>query len=206
MYLSEILLFMTNNMINLAIFASGSGTNAENLIQFFSGSNRYQIKLIVSNKPDAYVLKRAEKFGIESHCLSSEQIKDHSLMIEVLKQHQIDFVVLAGYLKLIPPVLIEQFPSKIVNIHPALLPKFGGKGMYGMNVHRAVVDAKEAETGISIHYVNEHYDSGNIIFQVSCSVLPNDTADDVAQKIHELEMAHFPVVLEQVLRKTWPEV
>jgi phosphoribosylglycinamide formyltransferase, formyltetrahydrofolate-dependent len=187
--------------INIAIFASGSGTNAENIIQYFAHNEKIEISLIVSNKSDAYVLERAKKFGVKSQVVSSSQMKDQDYVLSLLKENNINFIVLAGYLLKIPPYLISQFPNAIVNIHPALLPKFGGKGMYGDNVHKAVVEAKEKESGITVHFVNENYDEGTSIFQAKCPVLPTDTYEDVASKVHKLEYAYFPQAIESVCAK-----
>jgi len=186
--------------MNIAIFASGSGSNAENIVTYFKNSKEIKVSLIISNKSDAYVLERAKNLKVEGLFLKKEILSDKEALLSILNQHNINFIVLAGYLKLIPSFLIQAFPNKIINIHPALLPKYGGKGMYGMHVHRAVVDHAETETGITIHYVNENYDEGNIIAQFKCSVDKNDTADDVAQKIHILEMENFPRTIEQLAK------
>jgi phosphoribosylglycinamide formyltransferase-1 len=185
--------------MNIAIFASGSGSNAENISKYFSNSKKDKVSFILSNKKDAYVLERAKNLGILSLHFSKDELADKKLMLGLMQKHKIDFIILAGYLKLIPNFLIEAFPNKIINIHPALLPKFGGKGMYGMNVHKAVVEKKETETGISIHYVNAKYDEGQIIAQFKCKLDKTDTPEDVADKIHELEMENFPKVIENVL-------
>jgi len=185
--------------MNIAIFASGSGTNAENIIKYFQNSSSIKVKLILSNKKDAYVLERARKLNTESIFLKKEDLDNPEILLSLLKLHRIDWIVLAGYLKLIPSFLIKAFPNKIINIHPALLPKFGGKGMYGMHVHEAVVENKERKTGITVHYVNENYDEGNIIAQAECLVDENDTAQDVADKIHILEMNHFPAIIDKLL-------
>ncbi len=184
---------------NIALFASGSGSNAENIIKYFDGNKNIEISLVISNKADAFVLERAKKLNIPSVILNAQDMKDANKVISTLNNYGIDFIVLAGYLLKIPSYLIEAFPNAIINIHPALLPKFGGKGMYGHHVHQAVVDAKESESGITIHYVNENYDEGATIFQAKCPVLPTDTPDDVAGKVHELEYSHFPQVIDQVV-------
>lgn len=186
-------------MINIAIFASGSGSNAENITNYFKDREGVSIKLIISNKGDAYVHKRAEKLGIKSLTFSKSSFENTSEVVDCLKKNQIDFIVLAGFLLKVPQNLIDAYPHKIVNIHPALLPKFGGKGMYGDNVHKAVVAAGETESGITIHYINENYDEGNIIFQAKCDVLPGDTYENVAEKVHQLEYVHFPKVIDKVL-------
>ncbi|MDO5572208.1 MAG: phosphoribosylglycinamide formyltransferase [Bacteroidales bacterium] len=187
--------------IKIAIFASGSGTNAENIAQYFAHNEKIEISLIISNKCDAYVLERAKKLGIKSVIIASSQMKDEDFVLSLLKDNNINFIVLAGYLLKIPSYLISHFPNAIVNIHPALLPKFGGKGMYGDNVHKAVVEAKEKESGITVHFVNENYDEGTTIFQAKCPVLPTDTFEDVASKVHKLEYAHFPHAIESVCLK-----
>ncbi len=183
---------------NVAILASGSGSNAENIIQYFAGNDDIDFRLIVSNKFDAYVHERAKKLGIPSYTFSRMDFEDGKVL-ELLKEEQIDFIILAGFLLKVPENLLRAYPDKIVNIHPALLPKFGGKGMYGSHVHEAVVAAKEKESGITIHYVNENYDEGQIIFQAKCEVLPTDTPDDVAEKVHALEYEFFPKVIEKIL-------
>lgn len=183
---------------NVALFASGSGTNAENIVRTFRSMN-YPIEFhILSNRKDAKVLARARKLNVPS--LVFDDLKNPEGKLKAyLDQAQIDFIVLAGFLKKIPPYLVEAYPNKIINIHPALLPKFGGKGMYGSYVHEAVIQAKEIESGITIHYVNEYYDEGNIIFQARCPVTEVDTPETLAQKIHQLEYEHFPKVLAQLL-------
>lgn len=191
-------------MVNIAIFASGSGSNAENISNYFKGREGVSIRLIISNKEDAFVHKRAEVLGIKSITFPKESFENTNLVIDCLRENQIDFIVLAGFLLKIPQNIIDAYPQKIVNIHPALLPKFGGKGMYGDNVHKAVVAAGESESGITIHYINENYDEGNVIFQAKCEVLPDDTYNDVAEKVHQLEYLHFPQVIDAVLTKIYP--
>lgn len=185
-----------NNKI--ALFASGSGSNAENIVRYFSTKSGFEFPLIVSNKSDAYVHERASKLGIPSFTFSKDEFEKGTNILSLLNKYKINCIVLAGFLLKIHPPLLQAFPNKIINIHPALLPKFGGKGMYGHHVHQAVVDAKETVSGITIHYVNENYDEGNIIFQATCPVLPDDTADMVAEKVHALEYEHFPRVIEMV--------
>ena len=186
--------------MNVAIFASGSGSNAENIFKYFENIDSINIKFILSNKKDAYVLERAKKLNVKGLYFSKDKLSDSSSMLTFLNTNKIDLIVLAGYLKLIPEFLIESYPNKIINIHPALLPKYGGKGMYGMNVHKAVVENKEPETGITIHYVNAKYDEGQIIAQYKCAVEKNDSPEDIATKIHELEMEYFPKVIERLLK------
>jgi len=187
--------------VRLAILASGSGSNAENIIRFFSSENRVEIGLIISNRSEAQVHQRAARLGIPSLTLPRETLADGLILAKILKNERIDFIILAGYLLKIPAGLISTFPNRIVNIHPALLPKFGGKGMYGNHVHQAVVDAKEQESGITIHIVNENYDQGSIVFQAKCPVYTEDSAEDVAVKVHTLEYRHYPEVIGQLLQK-----
>ena len=185
------------NVKKIAIFASGSGTNAENIMGYFADNELIKIDSLWSNNPNAFALKRAETRGIETFVFNREELNSQEVLLEKLKKRKIDLIVLAGFLWLIPDYLVENFT--IINIHPALLPKYGGKGMYGMNVHKAVVNNKETETGITIHYVNEKYDEGQIIFQAKCEVSENDTPEDVAEKVHNLEYEYFPGVIEEVL-------
>ena len=184
----------------IAIFASGSGSNAQNIIEYFADNKNIIVDSVWTNNPSAYVLERAKKCGIDSFIFSREEFKSTLFVVEKLKNRNINLIVLAGFLWLIPSNLIQNF--RIINIHPALLPKYGGKGMYGMNVHQAVVENKEIESGISIHFVNEKYDEGEIIFQAVCPVLPSDSPEDVAEKVHQLEYKHFPEVIEKVLINT----
>ena len=184
---------------NIAIFASGEGTNAQRIIDFFKNSEKVNVALVVSNKDTANVLNRAKAVSIETFLLNKTNFLENDSTIQFLKSKNIDLIVLAGFLWMIPENLVRAFPNKIINIHPALLPKFGGKGMYGMNVHKAVVDAKEKQSGISIHFVNEQYDEGEIISQHTCIVSENDTPESLAIKIHELEYEFFPKAIEKVL-------
>ena len=195
-------------MKHVAIFASGSGTNAQNLIEYFNyGKNRSnktspdtKVEVVICNKPGAYVLTRAEKLGVPTAVLNKEELTNSTeRLFELLKQYSIDYIILAGYLLKIPAELIEMYPDKIINIHPALLPAYGGKGMYGHHVHEAVVAAKAKESGITIHLVDEKYDNGTILFQAKCSIDPTDTPDDVAKKIHHLEQANFPRVVDEYI-------
>lgn len=188
-------------MKNIAIFASGEGTNAQNIINYFAESENVKIALIVSNKPTANVLNRAKNANIPTLLIDRKVFYDTDETIEKLKSAKIDFIILAGFLWLIPEILIKAFPNKIINIHPALLPKFGGKGMYGMNVHKAIIESKEKESGITIHFVDEKYDEGKIISQHKCKVEENDTSEMVAQKIHQLEYEFFPKAIEYVIGK-----
>lgn len=184
---------------NIAIFASGNGTNAENIIKYFSGNKDIKVKIVMANKADAFVLERAHRLGIPTLYINREQWADATHILTLLHEQQIDFIVLAGFLARIPDALLHAYPNRIVNIHPSLLPKFGGKGMYGNKVHEAVVAAGETESGITIHYLNEHYDEGQIIAQYRCPVIPNDTPQDVASRVHALEYEYYPKVIEQLL-------
>ena len=182
----------------VAIFASGSGSNAENIIRFFSGEKNVIFPFILSNKSDAFVKNRAEKLNIPFIFFTKEQWINGEIL-NLLKNEGIDLIVLAGFLLKVPSELIEAYPKKIVNIHPSLLPKYGGKGMFGHHVHEAVLAAGDAESGITIHYIDEHYDEGAVILQVKCPVLPDDTPDTLASRVHQLEYEHFPVVIEGLL-------
>ncbi|MBB3187348.1 phosphoribosylglycinamide formyltransferase [Microbacter margulisiae] len=186
-------------MIKIAIFASGSGTNAENITRYFNNQEAIKVALIVSNNSNAYVLQRALQLNVPTEICLKHELLDSQLVLSLLKKYEVDWIILAGFLLKIPDYLLEAYPKRIINIHPALLPKFGGKGMYGHHVHQAVVDAGATESGITIHYVNERYDEGDIIFQAKCRVFASDTPDDVAAKIHELEQMHFPKVIEHVI-------
>jgi phosphoribosylglycinamide formyltransferase-1 len=190
-----------SSKINLAVFASGTGTNAQKLIQYFKDSPVAGVSLIVCNKEGAGVLGIAEREGIPHLLIGKEQFFRGDAYLPQLKEHGISFIVLAGFLWKIPQALVEAYPKRIVNIHPALLPKFGGKGMYGQYVHEAVLQAGEVESGITIHYVDEHYDNGDIIFQTACPVLEGDTPDTIAQRIHQLEHLHYPRVVEEVVKE-----
>lgn len=184
---------------NIAIFASGSGTNAENIIRYFEKNDSVRVLLVISNKADAYVLERARRLEVPCSVFLREDWVTGDKILLLLQQYHIDFVVLAGFLVRVPEVLLHAYPNKIINIHPALLPKFGGKGMYGDRVHEAVVAAGEKESGITIHYINERYDEGDIIRQFTCPVLPEDSAADVAGKVHALEYEYYPVIIDEVL-------
>jgi len=188
-------------MVNVAIFASGNGSNAENIANYFSDNNNISITLIVSNKSDAYVHERAKKLRIPSVSFNKIEFADGIKILKTLKDYKIDFIVLAGFLLKVPDSILESYPECIINIHPALLPKHGGKGMYGDRIHQAVKNAGDLETGITIHYINENYDEGDIIFQSFCDVLPEDTPDDIANKVHALEYEHYPKVIEETVKK-----
>jgi phosphoribosylglycinamide formyltransferase 1 len=187
-------------MIQLAVFASGAGSNAQRIIEHFNGHTQVSIALVVCNKPGAGVIAVAEQAGIPVLMIEKEQFTRGDAYTAALRARDIDFIVLAGFLWKIPPALVSAFAGKIVNIHPALLPKYGGKGMYGHFVHEAVIASGDTSSGISIHFVDELYDHGNIIFQASCPVEPGDTPATLAQKIHLLEHAHYPAIIEKTLQ------
>lgn len=182
-------------MPRLAIFASGSGSNAENIIRFFANSSQISITRIFCNNPSAGVIQRAEKLAVPVTVFSRDDFYNSSQVINQLIEDKTDVIILAGFLWLIPQNLIAQFKNKIINIHPALLPNYGGKGMYGAHVHKAVIANKEAKSGITIHLVDEIYDNGKTLFQATCDITPDDTAETLAQKIHTLEYEHFPKVV-----------
>lgn len=186
-------------MNRIAIFASGNGTNAQCIAEYFSDNNRAEISLILSNKADAYVLTRASKMDIPSYVFNRQQFYNSNKVLDTLRNKKIDWVVLAGFLWLVPLNILQSYPDKIINIHPALLPKYGGKGMYGPKVHEAVLKNRDQESGISIHYVNAKYDDGAIIFQAKCQVESNDTPDTLASKVHKLEYTYYPKVIETLL-------
>ncbi len=187
-------------MKRIVIFASGSGTNAENLIKFFHNRETGSVILVLTNNPHAKVLERAKSLNVSAMSFNRVAFTQNNDVLNILKASKPDLIVLAGFLWKFPEHILNEFPNKVINIHPALLPKYGGKGMYGSFVHEAIVKNKETETGITIHYVNEHYDEGAIVFQVKCAIEPSDTAEDVAAKIHELEMEYFPKVVEGLIK------
>ena len=186
-------------MKRIVIFASGSGTNAENLIKFFQNSDKASVIQVLTNNPHAKVLERCKTLKVSALSFNRVAFSKSNDVLNILKASQPDLIILAGFLWKFPEFILNAFEGRVINIHPALLPKYGGKGMYGMHVHNAVVANKEPETGITIHYVNENYDEGAIIFQAKCPVLTSDSAEDVAAKIHELEMEYFPKVVNQLL-------
>jgi len=188
-------------MKNIAIFASGSGTNAENLIRFFRTSPFGEVRVVLSNRSDAGVIDRAQSLDVESLVFTREQFYNTNEVLDLLVEREIDYIILAGFLWLVPEYLLLPFENKIVNIHPALLPKYGGKGMYGSRVHKAVIEAGEEESGITIHYVNQAYDEGDIIFQARCKIDLDESPDSLASKIHELEYEFFPTEVENLLKK-----
>jgi phosphoribosylglycinamide formyltransferase-1 len=192
----------TVSPIRIAIFASGSGTNAQRIMDYFSKSTTIEVALLLSNNPDAYALTRAKDAQIPTRIFSKLEFNDSTVIVDELKAAKIDWIVLAGFLWLIPKSLIQAFPTSMLNIHPALLPNFGGKGMYGMHVHKAVIETGAKETGITIHKVNEEYDKGEIVFQARFDVLSTDSPETVAEKIHALEYAYFPIVIEEQINKS----
>ncbi len=191
---------MSTPINRIAIFASGSGTNAQNIIDYFKKVPGIEVSLVLSNRSSAYVLQRAKDLGVKAASFTREDIYETDRLADQLKKGNIDFIVLAGFLWLMPAALINAYPNRILNIHPALLPKYGGKGMYGDRVHKAVKEAGEKETGITIHYVNEQYDEGQVIFQARCIVDPADEIGRIAEKVHALEYEHYPRIIEMVIK------
>lgn len=182
--------------IKIAVFASGNGSNAENICKYFAASGTAEVSLILCNNPGAYVLHRAENLNVPAVVFDGKQLEDGTVL-SLLRDNGIGFVVLAGFLKKIPDAIVYEYENRIVNIHPSLLPKYGGKGMYGDKVHEAVSAAKEKQSGITIHYLNEHYDEGDIIFQATCDILPGDVPDTIAAKVHALEYEYYPKVIDK---------
>ena len=183
----------------IAIFASGNGTNCENIIRYFQAKGDAEIAFVLSNRADAYALVRARRLGVKTVVMTRDTFNDESAVMELMRREHVGFIVLAGFLLLVPPFLIDAFDHRIVNIHPALLPKYGGKGMYGRHVHEAVKAAGESETGMTVHWVTREYDSGEIIAQYKTAISPTDTVDDIAAKEHELEMKYFPEVIDRIV-------
>ena len=190
---------MSNNCHNIAVFASGSGSNCENLIRYFNEKECARVALVVCNKTDAFVLERAHRLGVPTAVVRKAELAKPEVVLPLMQQYGIDFVVLAGFLPLVPDYLIDAFPRRMVNLHPSLLPKFGGKGMWGHHVHEAVKAAGETETGMTVHYVSSQCDGGDIIKQFATPLSPDDTPDDIAAKEHVLEMEHFPKVIEELI-------
>lgn len=188
-------------MKNIAIFASGNGTNAENIARYFLGNKDIRVSIVLSNSANAGVHQRASRLGIPSFTFRREDFAAGTPIVDFLKSYDIDLIVLAGFLCLVSKPLLDAYPEKIINIHPALLPKFGGKGMYGGRVHEAVIAAGEKESGITIHYIDENYDKGSTIFQATCPVMPGDSPDSLAARVHALEYEYFPKVIEEILSK-----
>lgn len=186
-------------MPRLAVFASGSGSNAQRIIEYFSLHPTVAIPVILCNKPDAFVLKRAELLGVPSVVFNRTSLYDTGFVEKTLRSFAIDYIILAGFLWLVPQSLLAAYPGRIINIHPALLPKYGGKGMYGMKVHEAVIASGDHESGITIHHVDAHYDEGRVIYQAKCPVDKGDTPDMLAAKIHDLEYRYYPEVIEKIV-------
>lgn len=188
-------------MKRIAIFASGSGSNAQRIMEHFKRNKEMEVAIVLSNRPDAYVLQRADNFEVPTHVFTREEFYNTNLIPNLLQNLQVDLIVLAGFLWLVPGKLLELYPDRIINIHPSLLPSYGGQGMFGDRVHEAVLASGDEETGISIHYVNENFDEGEIIYQSRCAVEPGDTVEKLAYKVHQLEHLHYPRVIEDVLKK-----
>jgi len=187
-------------MINIAIFASGSGSNAENLFNYYANSTNVKIKLVITNNENAGIVERANRYRKNIQIISKTALTNYTeQLIDFLQTEEVDLIVLAGFLLKVPEALVKAFPNRIINLHPALLPKFGGKGMYGANVHNAVIEAQEKESGITIHFVNEEYDKGEIILQAKCDVSANDTIETLAEKIHQLEYEFLPKAVDKVI-------
>jgi phosphoribosylglycinamide formyltransferase-1 len=188
-------------MKRIAIFASGSGSNAQRIMEHFKRNKEMEVALVLCNKPDAYVLQRADNFEVPTHVFTKDEMLHTNSIDNLLKNLEIDIIVLAGFMWLLPDRFIQNYPKRIINIHPALLPKFGGEGMFGKKVHTAVLQSKEIETGITIHYVNEHFDEGEIIYQSKCAIEKTDDAEKLAYKVHQLEHIHYPKIIEDLLKK-----
>ena len=190
--------FYIYHMANIAIFASGNGTNAENIIRYFADNNIIKIAAVFSNKEKAPVLEKAKNLQVPAFYFKREDFSSGYPILEILHELHIDGICLAGFLCMVSPILLKAFPKRIINIHPSLLPKFGGKGMYGLNVHRKVIENAEKESGITIHYIDELYDQGEIICQATCPVLPTDTPEELASRVHSLEYKYYPLVIERI--------
>lgn len=191
-----------NTPIRLAILGSGNGTNAQQISEYFAGRTDVQVACIIYNKRDAYIAQRAKNLGIEARYFGRADFYDNGAVLNYLREKQIDWVILAGFLWLVPTTILDAYPNRIINIHPALLPKYGGRGMYGHHVHEAVVAAGEHESGITIHIVDNNYDRGTTLFQARCTVTADDTADTLAAKIHLLEKEHFPRVIDETIKRS----
>lgn len=187
--------------LNIAVFVSGSGTNCENLIRYFMNTDNIRVALVVSNKPEAYALVRAQRLNVPTAVVTKAELNNEDVMMPLLQQHAVGMIVLAGFLPLVPDFLVEAFPRRIINIHPSLLPKYGGKGMWGRHVHEAVKAAGDTETGMTVHYVSNICDGGEIIAQFRVAVSPDDSVDEIMEKEHQLEMRHFPVVIEKLIEE-----
>jgi len=184
----------------LAIFASGSGSNAENICNYFANSSDIEVVLMCTNKRDAYIVKRAEKLDIPVVFISESELNNFDVLHKKLQNAKVDIIILAGFLLKLPAIMIEYYPNRILNIHPSLLPKYGGKGMYGNKVHKAVLENKETESGISIHFVNQNYDEGEIVLQEKCVISEDETLETLTEKIHQLEHNYFPIAIEKTLK------
>ena len=184
----------------LAIFASGSGSNAENICNYFANSSDIEVVLMCTNKRDAYIVKRAEKLDIPVVFISKSELNNFDNLHKKLQSVKVDIIILAGFLLKLPAIMIEYYPNRILNIHPSLLPKYGGKGMYGNKVHKAVLENKETESGISIHFVNQNYDEGEIVLQEKCVISEDETLETLTEKIHQLEHNYFPIAIEKILK------
>ena len=187
-------------MKKIVLFASGSGSNVENIVKYFKENTKVEISKVYTNNPNAYVIERCKNLDLPCQIFGRKEFREDLSVLTDIQAIQPDLIVLAGFLWLVPSAYVDAFPDKIINIHPALLPKYGGKGMFGQHVHEAVVANNEQESGITIHYVNEKYDDGNIIRQEKCILEANDTADDVASKVHALEYKYFPIAIEEILK------
>ena len=185
----------------LAIFSSGSGSNAENICNYFASSPDIEVVLICTNKQDAFIVKRADKLNIPVYLFTKNELNNFVDLYEKLQIIGVDVIVLAGFLLKLPTLMVDKYPNRIINIHPSLLPKYGGKGMYGANIHKSVIENKESESGISIHFVNKNYDEGEIILQKKCILSNNETIETLTQKIHKLECDYFPIAIEKTLKK-----
>lgn len=190
------------NPIRLAILGSGNGTNAQQISEYFADRTDVQVACIIYNKRDAYIAERAKNLGIEAHYFGKADFYSNGAVLKYLQAKQVDWVILAGFLWLMPEDILAAYPNRVINIHPALLPKYGGKGMYGHHVHEAVVAAGERESGITIHIVDQHYDRGTTLFQARCTVTPDDTPDTLAAKIHLLEKEYFPRVIDETIKRS----
>ena len=188
--------------VRLAILGSGNGTNAQQISEYFAGRTDVEVACIIYNKRNAYIAERAKNLGIESHYFGCADFYENGAVMKYLEEKRVDWVILAGFLWLVPQAMLDAYPNRIINIHPALLPKYGGKGMYGHHVHEAVVAAGEHESGITIHIVDHRYDCGTTLFQARCSVTPDDTPDTLAAKIHLLEKEYFPRVIDETIKRS----
>ena len=187
----------------LAIFASGSGSNAENICNYFKSTSDIEVGLICTNKPDAFIVKRAEKLNIPVYIFAKHELNNFVDLHKKLQSIGVDIVILAGFLLKLPAIMVDSYPNRIINIHPSLLPKYGGKGMYGSNIHKSVIENKETESGISIHFVNQNYDEGKIILQKKCSISANESVETLIHKIHKLEHNYFPIAIEKTIKKLY---